>query len=97
MIFLWSGRNLEHLEKHDVQPSEAVEVVESAQPPDPTLVGDDKRGVWQRTSRGRLLQVIYAYVRLEDVEPEEFERLQFHERIELVEGLKLCASFMRVI
>ena len=42
--------------------------------------------VWNQTAHGRLLQVIFVYVALEDVEADEFEQLELHERLALVEG-----------
>jgi len=53
MIFLWSPRNEDHIDKHDVSPPEAGAVVENAAPPYPEFVGDEKWSVWGITGAGR--------------------------------------------
>lgn len=93
MIFLWSERNREHLEKHDISPFEAQTVVQAAQPPYPEDVGDDKHSVWGRTKGDRFLQVIFVHVPIEKVEPDEFEALELHEQLDLEAG----AEAVRVI
>src|SRR5438552_4046880 len=67
MILAWDDTNREHLAKHDVTPGEAEEVVRGASPPFPRSAGDGKYMVWGSTSNGRLLQVLFAYKRPEDV------------------------------
>src|SRR4051812_4757516 len=86
MIFLWSERNEQHIAAHVVSPGEAAYVVRRATNPFPQDVGDGKKSVWGRTGEGRLLQVLFVYAPIEDVEPDEYARLQLHERIALEEG-----------
>jgi uncharacterized DUF497 family protein len=86
MIPLWTWRNAEHLEKHDVAPSEAEEVVAAADPPYPEDLGDEKWMVRGQTSSGRWLQVVFVYVGLGDVEPDEFAQLRPDHRIALQDG-----------
>ena len=86
IIFLWSSANAEHLAKHGVAPEEAEYIVGHAQPPFPENVGGAKRSVWGQTPRGRFLQVIFVHVFIDDVTVDEYERLEFHERIALDAG-----------
>jgi uncharacterized DUF497 family protein len=85
-MFLWSWRNVAHLETHEVRPVETVEVVARAKPPYPEELGDEKWGVRGTTTTGRFLQVIFVYVTIEEVEPDEYERLRLDERVELEAG-----------
>jgi len=87
-VFLWTWRNEEHIAVHRVRPAEAEYVVKNARPPFPRFVGDEKEAVWGKTSSGRSLQVIYVLVAIEDVELDEFEHLELHERIALQQGEK---------
>ncbi|MGB7156911.1 MAG: hypothetical protein WBD40_02525 [Tepidisphaeraceae bacterium] len=86
IIFLWSWRNVEHIGKHDVEPDEAEYVARGANRPYPEATGDEKWAVWGATTTGRLLQVIFVRVRIEDVQAEEFEQLEWHERVALEKG-----------
>ncbi len=86
VIFLWSWRNVEHIGKHDVEPDEAEYVAKAAKRPYPEATGDEKWGVWGDTAAGRLLQVIFLRVRIEDVQPEEYQQLELHERAALEDG-----------
>jgi uncharacterized DUF497 family protein len=87
-VFLWSWRNEEHIGVHRVRITEAEQVVTNARPPYPQFVGEEKQSVWGRTGAGRYLQVIYVLVAIEDVEVDEFEHLQLHERLALEHGAK---------
>ena len=57
--FRWNDWNLEHATQHGVRPEEAEAVVETAQPPFPQQLGDDKLLVIGRGIVGRFVQVIY--------------------------------------
>jgi uncharacterized DUF497 family protein len=85
-VFLWTTRSEEHIGVHGVSPQEAEQVAERAKPPYPEDVGDGKRSAWSGTDQGRLLQVIFVHVPLDDVQPEEYARLAFHERLALEDG-----------
>jgi uncharacterized DUF497 family protein len=86
MIFLWNARNEEHIEEHAVSRAEAEYIVDKVKPPYPEAVGGDKQCVWGPTRHGRFLQVIFVPVLLEDVEADEFQRLDVHDRIALQQG-----------
>ncbi|HEV2295472.1 MAG TPA: hypothetical protein VGR35_16605 [Tepidisphaeraceae bacterium] len=86
IIFLWSWRNVEHIGKHGVEPDEAEYVVKDAKRPYPEATGDEKWAVWGATAAGRLLQVIFVRVRIEGVEADEFQQLEWHERAALEDG-----------
>jgi hypothetical protein len=86
MISIWSSRNIEHLQKHDVLPEEAQDVVANAQPPYPEDVGHEKWSVRDKTVDGRFLQVIFVYVSLDDIEPDEWARLRPDQRMALEDG-----------
>jgi uncharacterized DUF497 family protein len=58
--FVWRENNVEHLAKHGILPREAEYIVESARPPYPQMIGDDKRIVIGRLRDGRFVQVIYV-------------------------------------
>ena len=60
MDFRWNEWNVEHVVDHGVLPTEAEAVVESACPPFPRKVEDDKWLVWGRGLGGRLLQVVFV-------------------------------------
>jgi hypothetical protein len=92
-IFLWSWRNEEHIAKHDVEPAEAEYVVGHAQPPYPEARADEKLVVRGATVNGRHLQAIFVFVLLEDVQPEEFERLDVHQ----IEALSTGDPALRII
>jgi uncharacterized DUF497 family protein len=70
MIFSWDETNETHLAKHRVAPHEAEEIIESAQPPFPAEVGDDKLVVWGATRKGRYLQVIFTLKAPDEVDYE---------------------------
>lgn len=93
MIFLWSPRNRAHVGKHAVECVEAEHVVRNARRPYPARAGEDKHVVWGQAEAGRFLQVIFVYVSLDDVEPDEYEQLKLHERMEIEGG----AEAVRVI
>jgi hypothetical protein len=56
------------------------------QPPYPEMLDDRKYGVRGPTPVGRMLQVIFILVKLEDVQSEEYQRLPLHQRIALEDG-----------
>ena len=93
MIPIWSWRNVEHLQKHDVAPEEAEEMVRTAKPPYPENLGHEKWAVRGKTESGRWLQVIFIYVTLADVEADEYAELRPDQRLALAEG----AEAFRVI
>jgi hypothetical protein len=69
-----------HIAEHDVEPYEAMYVLEHPKPPYPREVGNGKVQVWGKTEHGRFLQVIYMFPDDEDIdisylEPED--RLDF--------------------
>jgi uncharacterized DUF497 family protein len=82
-IFLWSWRNVHHIGEHGVTPAEAEHVVRHARAPYPQARSHAKWMVHGQTTEGRLLQVVFVRARLNDVEPEEFERLAHFERAAL--------------
>lgn len=86
MIFLWSDRNTEHIAVHGVDPMEAQEVVSAAKPPFPAAVGDEKHAVMGCSIRGRFLHVVFVYVAVDDVEADEYERLELYDKLALAEG-----------
>lgn len=49
-------------------------------------MSDEKRSVWGPTRHGRLLQVIFVHVVVEDTKLDEYARLQLYERIALDAG-----------
>ena len=83
MIFLWSTRNAEHIAIHEVSPAEAEDVITNAKPPFPEPTGDDKHVVLGRTLNGRFLHVLFVYVYVEDVESDEYQRLELWQRYAL--------------
>src|ERR1051326_24001 len=86
MIRLWTWRNIKHIRKHQVAPREADEVVVTAQRPYPENLGNEKWAIHGQTKSGRWLQVIFVYVPLEDVEPDEFAGLRLDQRPALEDG-----------
>ena len=60
MDFVWSERNVEHIAKHGILPTQAEYIVENARPPYPQMIGDDKRLVVGRLPNGIYVQVIYV-------------------------------------
>jgi hypothetical protein len=81
VIFAWDEKNLDHMAKHTVTPTEAQFVVENATPPFPQEMGNGKRRVWGATVAGRWLQVIYVLKRqvdvaFESVDPLDWARLE---------------------
>lgn len=86
MIFLWSERNEEHIGKHDVDRWEASSVVESAAPPYPEFLSERRWSVWGKTDHGRLIQVVFVDVLIEDVEPDEYAGLTLSEKMALEDG-----------
>ena len=61
MDFVWNTENIDHIARHGIQPDEAEYIVESAKPPYPQMIGQDKRLVVGRLADGRYVQVIYSY------------------------------------
>ena len=59
MEFRWNSWNQEQIERHDVEPSEAEEVVAGSRAPFPLVQADEKYLVWGATDDGRLLQVVF--------------------------------------
>ena len=94
-ILLWSWRNGEHIERHEVAAGEAEHVVRNAHRPYPEAVGDEKWLVRGPAPDRRLLQVIFVRVMLEGVAADEFQRLKWHERLALEEGETAAQSSMR--
>ena len=86
VIFLWSWRNVDHIGEHGVTPAEAEHVVRHARSPSPEAKGHEKWMVHGETEERRLLQVVFVRARLDDVQPEEFERLALFERAALQDG-----------
>ncbi len=58
--FRWNDWNIEHVEKHGVDPDEAEEVVTRARAPYPVGRSDDKYLVWGPGRADRLLQVVFV-------------------------------------
>jgi len=67
-IFLWSPRNEEHIDKHDVAPEGGIRCGSRGVPVSREC-GDAKRSVWGKTRAGRYLQVIFVDVFIDDVKP----------------------------
>ena len=67
MIFQWDDKNVEHIARHHVTPTEAEPIVTRAAPPFPKEGEDDKQVVWGRTANGRYLQVIFVFKDPQDV------------------------------
>jgi hypothetical protein len=67
-LFSWDERNTPHIAEHAVSPSEAAEVVLNTSAPFPREMADDKHQFWDRTDRGRYLQVICIFPADEDVD-----------------------------
>lgn len=59
IAFRWNEWNLDHVDRHGVDPFEAEYVVTHATPPYPRFIGDGKWLVWGQTWAGRYLQIIY--------------------------------------
>lgn len=72
MIFAWDEDNRDHVGKHAVRPDEAEYVGTRAEPPFPRPVGNGKWLVWGRTGRERSLQVVFAFLPDERIDPELF-------------------------
>jgi hypothetical protein len=82
MIYQWTLRNREHIGKHAVRDVEAQYVVEYARAPFPRGSGDGKQLVWGQTESGRYLQVIFVYLRDDEVDLEwlsPLDRIRFQE------------------
>ncbi len=62
MQFDWDVANTEHIARHDVLPSEAVEVFYSGpQVSEPQLVkGEERTRIIGRTAKGRVLEVVFT-------------------------------------
>lgn len=60
MDFVWNTENIDHIARHGIQPDEAEYIVETAKPPYPQMIGQDKRLVVGRLADGRYVQVIYV-------------------------------------
>lgn len=60
MDFRWNDQNVEHIAGHGVDPEEAEQVVEDAEPPWPWHRRDGKYLVWGRGRGDRLLQVAFV-------------------------------------
>ena len=58
--FLWNQWNLKRIAAHGITPVAAEDVVRSARPPYPQLVGRGKWLVQGPTAAGQLAQVIYV-------------------------------------
>jgi hypothetical protein len=93
MIFLWSERNIEHIARHDVRPAEAEYLVGRARGRYPAELGDDKYLVRGQTEEGRYLQVIFVFADAADVQADEYEFLELHER----EAIEKDVPAIRVI
>lgn len=60
MDFRWNAWNIEHVERHGIDPEEAEHVVATAAPPFPLSRADDKWLVWGRGRGGRQIQVVFV-------------------------------------
>lgn len=60
MDFVWNEKNIDHIARHGISPSEAEYVVERARQPYPQMVGDDRRLVVGRLAEGQYVQVVYV-------------------------------------
>ncbi len=60
MLFRWNEWNVNHVQKHGVDPDEAEQVVRQARQPYPLWYAEGKWGVWGPGRGGRLLQVVYV-------------------------------------
>ena len=56
----WNDWNVEHIQRHGVEPEEAEDVVAGARQPYPRYHGDGKWLVWGPGRGGRLLQVVFV-------------------------------------
>jgi hypothetical protein len=61
VIPYWIPKNLMHIAEHDVEPYEAMYVIDHARPPYPRKTGNEKFLVWGQTEGGRYLQVVFIY------------------------------------
>ena len=43
MEFIWNERNIDHIAKHGITPSQAEYLAEHARPPYPQMIGEGKR------------------------------------------------------
>jgi uncharacterized DUF497 family protein len=59
--FRWNEWNLDHATRHGIGIREAEQVVESATPPYPEEIGEEKLLVIGRGQGGRFVQVIYIH------------------------------------
>lgn len=69
-VFVWNQRNVDHIAKHGVRPSEAEYVVDHASARYPQKVGDGKYVVCGKTRAGRWLRVIFIYLDDDEVDVE---------------------------
>jgi|SRR4051794_9940467 uncharacterized DUF497 family protein len=91
MVFIWEAWNLDHIAKHGVSREEAQYVVAHAARPFPREVGDAKQLIWGPTSRGRLLQVVFAYRGEDEI---DYGSLSFEDLIELTEVTRVIAVYV---
>jgi len=83
MLFAWDEWNISHIARHRVTQGEAEYVVAHGQEPWPQQKGDDKLVVWGPDQAGRLLQVIFAIKRPDEI---EFESLTIDQWADLNEN-----------
>jgi hypothetical protein len=70
LVFSWSPENAAHASRHGVSTAEAEHVVRHASAPWPTEIEGDKLLVWGRTEVGRFVQVVFALLDDDHVDPD---------------------------
>ena len=83
MIYQWTVRNREHLQKHGVEPEDAEYVADHAEPPFPRVIGDEKHLVWGRTRSGDFVQVVFVYLADDEI---DFASLSVVDKLRFEEG-----------
>jgi uncharacterized DUF497 family protein len=68
VIFAWNDWNLGHIAEHGVSPEEAEYVIRRASRPYPMALDAEKRVVVGKTSKGRLLHVVFVLKSADDLE-----------------------------
>ena len=79
MLFVYDDWNREHVTKHGVMLHDAKFVIDNARPPYPKKIEEGKFIVYGKDRHGRMLEVVFALKRAEEIGHNSLDFLQAEE------------------